>query len=169
MIEQFHPQPENPKQHAPEAGAGPLGLPPPPSPEQPQEGGSNTPEFVSQQPQKESTADNPTAQKKIEQSRLTKQSRATFENCIVSLLMPSASRVEQMHAEGLITGEQAVAEKKRALLRERHYKLGDRVVAIRNMLDRGRLPAEERRSLRTEYKNLKKEMRRIRREQREDD
>jgi hypothetical protein len=32
MKERFHPQPENPKQNAPEAGAGPLGLPPP-SPE----------------------------------------------------------------------------------------------------------------------------------------
>src|SRR5687767_4777320 len=29
MTEQFRPQPENPKQNAPEAGAGPLGLPPP--------------------------------------------------------------------------------------------------------------------------------------------
>jgi hypothetical protein len=34
MTEQFRPQPENPKQKAPEAGAGPLGLPPPPAPEQ---------------------------------------------------------------------------------------------------------------------------------------
>jgi hypothetical protein len=44
MTEQSRPQPDNPKQHAPEAGAGPLGLPPP-SPEQtPQDGGSKSPE-----------------------------------------------------------------------------------------------------------------------------
>jgi hypothetical protein len=34
MTEGFRSQPENPKQHAPEAGAGPLGIPPPPGPEQ---------------------------------------------------------------------------------------------------------------------------------------
>src|SRR5688500_16730834 len=45
MKERFCPQPENPKQKAPEAGAGPLGLPPPPGPEQsPQDGGSRNPE-----------------------------------------------------------------------------------------------------------------------------
>jgi hypothetical protein len=30
----FRPQPENPKNNAPDAGAGPIGLPPPPDPEQ---------------------------------------------------------------------------------------------------------------------------------------
>jgi hypothetical protein len=40
MTEQFRPQPENPKQHAPEAGAGPLGLPPPNPDLQPQGGDS---------------------------------------------------------------------------------------------------------------------------------
>jgi hypothetical protein len=29
MTEQVRPHPENPEQHTPEAGAGPLGLPPP--------------------------------------------------------------------------------------------------------------------------------------------
>ena len=43
MTEQFCPQPENLRQHAPEAGAGPLGLPPPSAPEQaPQGGGSSS-------------------------------------------------------------------------------------------------------------------------------
>jgi hypothetical protein len=45
MTEKFRPQPENPKQHAPEAGAGPLGLPPPDSEQTPQGGGSKSPEF----------------------------------------------------------------------------------------------------------------------------
>jgi hypothetical protein len=49
MKENFHPQPENPKQHVPEAGAGPLGLPPP-SPEQTAQGeGSKSPERQPQQ------------------------------------------------------------------------------------------------------------------------
>jgi hypothetical protein len=46
MKEQFRPQPENPKQDTPEAGAGTIGLPPPPAPEQtPQSGTSKSPEF----------------------------------------------------------------------------------------------------------------------------
>ena len=44
MNERFRPQPENPKQHAPEAGAGPLGLPPPGPEQQPQGGGIKSPE-----------------------------------------------------------------------------------------------------------------------------
>jgi hypothetical protein len=45
MTEQFRPHPENPKQKSPEAGAGPLGLPPPPTPEQTAQGGvSKSPE-----------------------------------------------------------------------------------------------------------------------------
>jgi hypothetical protein len=44
MTEQFRPQPENPKQHAPEAGAGSLGLPPPGSEQSPQGEGSKSPE-----------------------------------------------------------------------------------------------------------------------------
>ena len=43
MTEQFRPQPENPKQNASEAGAGPLGLPPP-SPEGERPRGELTPE-----------------------------------------------------------------------------------------------------------------------------
>jgi hypothetical protein len=42
-MENFRPQSENPKQNAPEAGAGPLGLPPP-GPEQAQWEGSKSPE-----------------------------------------------------------------------------------------------------------------------------
>src|SRR5687768_5491261 len=46
MAGKFCPQPENPKQHAPEAGAGTLGLPPPPAPEQlPQSGAPKSTEF----------------------------------------------------------------------------------------------------------------------------
>jgi hypothetical protein len=44
MAENFRPHPENPKQHAPEAGAGPLGLPPPDPEQQPQGEGSQSPE-----------------------------------------------------------------------------------------------------------------------------
>jgi hypothetical protein len=44
MTERFRPHPENPKQHAPEAGAGPLGLPPPGSEQSPQGEGSKSPE-----------------------------------------------------------------------------------------------------------------------------
>jgi hypothetical protein len=44
MKEQFRPQPENPKQHTPEAGAGPLGIPPPTPEHSPQGGGSTSPE-----------------------------------------------------------------------------------------------------------------------------
>jgi hypothetical protein len=44
MKEKFGQQPENPKQHAPEAGAGPLGLPPPDPEQAPQGGGSQSPE-----------------------------------------------------------------------------------------------------------------------------
>jgi hypothetical protein len=44
MKERFRSQPEDPKQHAPEAGAGPLGLPPP-GPEQQQGGCVNKPEL----------------------------------------------------------------------------------------------------------------------------
>ena len=40
MTENFRPHPENPKQHAPEAGAGPLGLPPP-DPELTAQGGGS--------------------------------------------------------------------------------------------------------------------------------
>src|SRR5687768_10158212 len=45
MSEQFRPQPENPKQNAPEVGAGPLGLPPPRPEQTPQGGGGQSPEF----------------------------------------------------------------------------------------------------------------------------
>jgi hypothetical protein len=44
MKERCRPQPENPKPHAPEAGAGPLGKPPPGSEQSPQYGGSKSPE-----------------------------------------------------------------------------------------------------------------------------
>src|SRR5687767_10007678 len=47
-MERFGPHPENPKQHAPEAGAGrPLGLPPPEPDQQPQSGGDKSPEHQS--------------------------------------------------------------------------------------------------------------------------
>jgi hypothetical protein len=155
MTENFRPHPENPKQHAPEAGEGLHG-------------------FSDRQPaqlklQQGNTADDPTIEKKIEQSRLTKQSWATFENCVVSSLMPSVSQVEERLAEGRITEEQATAEMKKALLKERHYMLGDRAVAVQNMLAGGGLLAEERQSLRAEYKSLRKEIKRIRQEQREDE
>jgi hypothetical protein len=44
MTEKFRPQPDVPKQNAPEAGAGPLGLPPPEPEQQPQGEGSQSPE-----------------------------------------------------------------------------------------------------------------------------
>jgi hypothetical protein len=45
MSEKYRPQPEKPKQNAPEPGTGPLGKPPPPGSEQtPQGGGGKSPE-----------------------------------------------------------------------------------------------------------------------------
>jgi hypothetical protein len=44
MTEQFRPHPDNPKQKAPEAGAGPIGLPPPDPEQAPQGGGTTSPE-----------------------------------------------------------------------------------------------------------------------------
>jgi len=43
-MEKFRPQPENPQHNAPEAGAGPIGLPPPGPEHPPQAGGDKSPE-----------------------------------------------------------------------------------------------------------------------------
>jgi hypothetical protein len=42
--EQFRPQPENPKQHAPEAGSGSIGVSPPTPEHSPQGNGNKSPE-----------------------------------------------------------------------------------------------------------------------------
>jgi hypothetical protein len=44
MKERFRPQPENPKQNAPESGAGSLGIPPPEPEQKPQGGDGKSPE-----------------------------------------------------------------------------------------------------------------------------
>jgi hypothetical protein len=67
MKENFRQQPENPKQHAPEAGAGPLGLLPP-DPEQ-QGGGVNKPELPPPEEESEELAKNEEFLKKL--TRLT--------------------------------------------------------------------------------------------------
>src|SRR5688500_10895197 len=88
MKENFHPQPENPKQHAPEAGAGSLGLPPP-NPEQ-------------TNPQQGKAEGNPP----VENPSLIKRRGAVFE-CAIPRVIPSPYNLRRMLREGSITEEQA--------------------------------------------------------------
>jgi hypothetical protein len=92
-----------------------------------------------------------------------------FENCIVRDLMPSSERVDEMLAQGLITEEHAVQQKKEALAFERVIQLGERINAIRGQffsIDNG-LSTQEKRHLRAEYKSLRKESRLLKKQLRE--
>lgn len=83
--------------------------------------------------------------------------------------MPSSERVDEMFAQVLITEEQAAQQKKEALAIERVIFLGEQISAIRGQffsIDNGPSTQEKRR-LRAEYKSLRKEDRRLRKELRE--
>jgi len=89
---------------------------------------------------------------------------AVFGNCIVRDLMPSSERVDEMLAEGHMTEEQAAQQKKEALARERLPLIDARIRQIRGaLIDRG-LSTIGKRPLRAEYKRLRKEDRRLRKE-----
>src|SRR5205085_11055073 len=95
--------------------------------------------------------------------------QAVFRNCIVRDLMPNSDRVDEMLAEGHITAEQAAPLKKEALTFERVIFLGEKINAIRRQffpIDNG-LSTQEKRRLRAEYKSLRKEDCRLRKELRE--
>jgi hypothetical protein len=88
MKEEFRPQPENPKQNAPEAGAGPIGLPPP---------------DLEQTNLLQGKAEgNPP----VEDPSLTKRRGAVFE-CAIPRVIPSPYDLRRMLREGSITEEQA--------------------------------------------------------------
>jgi hypothetical protein len=111
MTEQFCPHPENPKQHAPEAGAGSLGLPPP-NPERERPRAELTPDQKQNSPQAgEGACGFPDLQSKHakpqEKSERDNAGRAVFDCVLPGIRFDPLHIIRRRLRDGNLTEEEA--------------------------------------------------------------